>query len=344
MQLESYRPHSCLETPSTLVMTPRFAVIDAHNHLGEDFGGGWVNRPVEELVEQLDQAGVKRYIDLDGGWGEDILQAHLEKFKSPYPERFMVFGGVNWEMWSSQGDQFPRWAAERIQVQKSMGAEGVKIWKNLGLRVRDHQGKLVSVDDPRLERIWATAGELELPVMIHVADPVAFFRPMDETNERWEELTDHPDWQFPSPPCAPFSEIVEGLAKLVRRQRETIFIGAHVGCYAENLGWVARLLDECPNFYVDISARVGELGRQPYTARQFFLDYADRILFGSDMGPDVDEYRIMYRFLETADEYFNYNCGDKPLQGRWQVYGVHLPGEVLQKVYYLNAEKLFPYV
>ncbi len=342
MLLENYQPKSCLEAPTTMVTKPRFPVIDAHNHLGEDFGGGWTNRPVEELIEQLDQAEVRLYIDLDGGWGEDILKAHLEKFKSAFPERFEVFGGVKWEMWSTLGDEFPEWAANRLEAQKAIGAAGLKIWKNLGLRVCDQKGKLVSVDDTRLDRIWQAAGELKLPVMIHVADPVAFFKPMNEANERWEELTANPDWQFPSPPFPPFSDIVESLARLVRKHPETIFIGAHVGCYAENLRWVARLLNDCPNFYVDISARVGELGRQPYAARQFFLDYADRILFGSDMGPDPEEYRIMYRFLETEDEYFNYNSGDKPLQGRWQVYGLHLPDEVLQKVYYINAEKLFP--
>jgi predicted TIM-barrel fold metal-dependent hydrolase len=113
-----------------------------------------------------------------------------------------------------------------------------------------------------------------------------------------------------------------------------------VGCYAENLQWVGNLLDECPNFYVDFSARIGELGRQPFTARKFFIKYADRILFGSDCGPDLETYKLTYRFLETEDEFFNYNSGEIPLQGRWYIYGIHLPEEVLEKIYYLNAEKL----
>jgi predicted TIM-barrel fold metal-dependent hydrolase len=341
MLLESYRPRSCLVSKSTPVIKPRFPVVDAHNHLGEEFGGGWTQRPVEELIEVLDQAGVSLYVDLDGGWGEDVLIAHLEKFKKTQPERFKVFGGVNWDMWKSLGEGFPDMAAERLTVQKKYGAEGLKIWKNLGLRVCDQHGALVQVDDQRLEPIWLAAGELDLPVMIHVADPVAFFNPLDAKNERWEELNAHPDWQFPSPPFPSFSAIIEGLANLVRRNPRTIFIGAHVGCYAENLSWVGNLLKECPNFYVDISARIGELGRQPYTTRKFFLEYADRILFGSDCGPDMGTYRITYRFLETEDEYFNYNSGEIPLQGRWYIYGIHLPDEVLEKIYHLNVEKIF---
>jgi predicted TIM-barrel fold metal-dependent hydrolase len=340
MELNNYRPCSSLVTRTTLVERPRFPAIDAHNHLGEAFGGGWDQRPLAELLDLLDAAGIRMYVDLDGGWGEDLLNAHLEHFKVPAPERFQIFGGVDWSQWKEKGDKFPEWAAGRLRVQKGRGAQGLKIWKGFGLYVRDHNDQLAQVDDPRLEPIWKTAGELGLPVMIHVADPVAFFDPLDETNERWEELHAHPDWHFPSPPFPPFLSIVGGLAELAARYPRTTFIGAHVGCYAENLGWVGALLDRCPNFNVDISARLGELGRQPYTARRFFLQYANRILFGSDMGPDPAAYRVIYRFLETDDEYFNYNAAPLPIQGRWNVCGLYLPDEVLEKVYFGNAEHL----
>jgi predicted TIM-barrel fold metal-dependent hydrolase len=337
MELENYRPQAKLVTKTTLVEKPRFPAFDAHNHLGEDFGGGWDQKPLSQLLDLLDQAGILRYVDLDGGWGEHLLNAHLEAFKAPAPERFLVFGGVDWSQWQEKGDAFPEWAAVRLRVQKERGAQGLKIWKGLGLHVRDHQDRLVDVDDPRLDPIWETAGELGLPVVIHVADPVAFFDPIDETNERWEELGSHPDWAFTSPP---FLHILNGLANLVGHHPQTTFIGAHVGCYAENLGWVGALLERCPNFFVDISARIGELGRQPYSARRFFLQYTDRILFGSDMGPYPEAYRVIYRFLETDDEYFNYNAAPIPMQGRWHVHGLHLPDEVLEKVYFRNAERI----
>jgi predicted TIM-barrel fold metal-dependent hydrolase len=295
---------------------------------------------LSELLDLLDEAGVTHYVDLDGGWGEDILNAHLDHFKAKAPQRFQVFGGVDWSQWESKGDRFPKWAASRLKIQKERGAQGLKIWKGFGLHVHDHKGNLVKVGDPRLAPLWETAGELGLPVMIHVADPVAFFDPINEANERWEELGAHPDWAFTSPPFPSFMRIMESFAILVARHPRTTFIGAHVGCYAENLDWVGALLDRCPNFYVDISARIGELGRQPYSARRFFIQYADRILFGSDMGPDLDTYQIIYRFLETDDEYFNYNPGDIPLQGRWHVHGLYLPDDVLKKVYSENARRI----
>jgi predicted TIM-barrel fold metal-dependent hydrolase len=340
MELSNFNPQSKLVTKTTIVDKPRFPAIDAHNHLGEAFGGGWDQRPLEGLLEMLDEAGITRYVDLDGGWGEDLLNAHLDHFKKAAPERFKIFGGVDWSQWVEKGDAFPEWAANRLRVQKERGAEGLKIWKGLGLHIKDQNGKLVDVDDPRLVPIWETAGELGLPVMIHVADPVAFFDPIDETNERWEELGNNPDWAFTSPPFPSFMHIMNGLASLVTRHPQTTFIGAHVGCYAENLGWVGALLDRCPNFFVDISARIGELGRQPYAAHRFFLQYADRILFGSDMGPYPTAYRIIYRFLETDDEYFNYNVSPIPMQGRWYVYGLHLPDDILEKVYFRNAERI----
>ena len=341
MELAAFRPQSKLVTKTTRVEKPRFPAFDAHNHLGQDFGGGWDQKPLSQLLDLLDQAGILRYVDLDGGWGEHLLNAHLDHFKQPAPGRFLVFGGVDWSQWLEKGNLFPEWAAGRLRAQKERGAEGLKIWKGLGLKVSDHHDQLVDVDDPRLDPIWETAGELGLPVVIHVADPLAFFDPIDETNERWEELGDHPDWAFTSPPFPPFLHILGGLASLVERHPYTTFIGAHVGCYAEDLAWVGTLLERCPNFFVDISARIGELGRQPYTARRFFLKYAGRILFGSDMGPDLEAYRIIYRFLETDDEYFNYNAAPIPMQGRWYVHGLYLPDDVLEQIYHLNAEKLF---
>ena len=340
MLLQDYKPRSKLAVKSTVVEKPRFPVIDAHNHLGVEFGGGWIDRSLDELLGRLDQAGVTHYVDLDGGWGEGILQAHLQKL-APAAERFLVFAGADWERWGELGDAFPEWASERLRRQAAWGARGLKIWKPFGLQVKDPAGRRVAVDDERLNPIWRAAGELNLPVMMHVGDPAAFFDPLDENNERWEELSANPDWQFPSPPFPPFMQIMHEFANLVRRHPATIFIGAHVGCCAEDLTWVGGMLDMCPNYYIDISARIGELGRQPYTSRRFFQKYSDRILFGTDAGPRLDHYRMVYRFLETDDEYFNYTPGrDIPAQGRWQIYGLHLPKNVLYKVYQGNARKV----
>ena len=340
LALRDFRPRSALVTPETPITEPGHPVIDAHNHLGEEFGDGWDRRPVSALLDVLDSVQVRVLVDLDGGWGEDLLARHLDYFKNAAPERFRVFGGVDWSAWPAQGNRFGEWAAARLRAQAARGAEGLKIWKALGLHVHDQHGALVAVDDPRLDPVWATAGELKLPVVIHIADPVAFFDPLDETNERWEELHRFPEWHFPSPPFPPFVTLVNGLANVVARHPQTTFVGAHVGCYAENLGWVSALLDRCPNFYVDLGARLGEIGRQPHTARRFFLAHPGRILFGTDFAPSAAIYQRYYRFLETDDDHFNYGNSDPPGQGRWRICGVHLPHDVLAQVYYRNAERV----
>lgn len=336
-------PSTKLVHRETRVQRPAFPVIDAHNHLGHlgpAFGGGWDRKPVAELIDQLDRANVTTYVDLDGGWSEDVLNAHLKKFKAAAPERFVLFGGPGWKHWAEDGNAFGERAAKRFERQVARGAQGLKIWKDFGLHVRDETGVLVAVDDPRLDPLWQTTSDLGLPVVIHVADPVAFFDPLDQTNERWGELHAHPDWHFPSPQFPCFNTIIEAFARLVAKFSKLKFIGAHVGCYAENLAWVSALLEKCPNFYVDISARISELGRQPYSARRFMEKFQDRVLFGIDCGPQLEAYHTYFRFLETDDEYFDYSWDGIPTQGNWKIYGLNLPKPVLKKIYSENAAKV----
>jgi hypothetical protein len=317
-------------------VTPRWPVVDAHNHLGAEFGGGWDQRPVEELLDVLDEAGVARIVNLDGGWGEHVLDVHLAKFKEAAPERFHCFGGVDWSAWGELGDHFPEWAAKRLVAQVGRGAEGLKVWKPFGLHVVDHTGVRVAVDDPRLEPLWQTAADLHVPVTIHVADPVAFFQPLDRDNARYEELLEHPDWHVGWPGAPSFDTLIDEFARLVTRHRSTVFIGAHVGCYSENLAWVAALLARCPNLYVDIGARIDELSRQRDEARRLFVAHRDRILFGTDYPAEVDMYRVHYRFLQTADADFSAANGDRRLA---HLSGLCLPEDVLQRVYLHNATR-----
>ncbi len=341
MLLANFKPQSKLVTKVTEISKPAYPVIDAHNHLSDAFGGGWHRKSASELLDHLAQSHVTHYVDLDGGWGEDILDARLKRFKEAAPDKFILFGGPNWQLWPEASNGFGEAAAKRFRAQVKRGASGLKIWKDFGLHVKDHHGKLVAVDDPRIDPLWNAAAELQVPVLVHVADPVAFFDPLDNTNERWDELGAHPDWHFPSPQFPPFMAIMEAFARLVKRWPNVTFIGAHVACYAENLAWVSSLMDECPNLLIDFSARISELGRQPSTSRRFFERFQDRILFGIDVGPDVATYRTYYRFLETDDEYFSYDYEVVPGQGRWQIYGLNLPQTVLQKIYFKNAAKLF---
>jgi predicted TIM-barrel fold metal-dependent hydrolase len=336
-----------VRVPAHEVRRPKFPVVDAHNHLGPTFGGAWSARPPTELIATLDASGVELVVDLDGGQGAE-LSAEIDRWQAVYPDRVAVFAGLDYDSWS-RDDTFGESEAARLHDSAVRGARGLKVWKLLGLRARDTAGRLVAVDDPRLDPLWTAAADLELPVLIHIADPIAFFEPLDSRNERWEELHGHPDWHFWPTLAAddpeargfpPFDELLAAFGRLVARHPRTTFVGAHVGCAAEDLGLVGRLLDANPNLNVDIAARLGELGRQPYSARAFIIRYADRILFGTDVAPDPDLYAIHYRFLETFDESFDYGTEPVPGQGRWQIHGIGLPDEVLRKIYRDNARRI----
>lgn len=269
------------------------------------------------------------------------MEECVRVLREPFPDRFILFTTLNWQR-LEEGEGFGEKMARDLRDAVARGAQGVKIHKTLGLRLRDPQGRLLMPGDPRLDPVFQTAGELGAPVLFHIADPVAFFRPLDNTNERLEELSQHPSWHFYGPEYPSFEELMETQVRFVQRYPDANFISAHVCSYSENLGAVSEMLDACPNLYADTSARFAELGRQPFTARRWFIRYADRILFGSDFTPDVAGYRLFFRLLETEDEYFPYSTGERPGQGRWRIYGLSLPDDVLAKVYGGNAARIIP--
>lgn len=336
LTLRAYRPKPMLRVVEHQVERPRFPVIDVHNH--SEWQGTWQVTDVSSLVAEMDKAGVVARVDLDGGNG-DRLRRHLETFRTRWPDRFAVFSSLEWEKHLAH-DNFGDRLARELKRSVGAGAEGLKVWKELGLTLKDNQGRLIAVDDERLDPLFEVAADCHIPVLWHVADPLAFFTPLDACNERYEELLEHPDWHFYGPEFPAFEELQAQFQTRIARHPRTTFIGAHVGSLAEDLSWMGRILDANPNLQVDIAARVAELGRQPYTARDFLVQYADRVMFGLDSWPaDADEYRVYYRFLETRDEYFPYWCD--PAQtgetGRWWIYGVGLPDDVLKKIYYQNA-------
>jgi predicted TIM-barrel fold metal-dependent hydrolase len=330
LRLLDWRPKSQMVVKRTEVLKPRFPVIDIHNHLGR-------LENTEEYLRQMDEAGVWKCVSLDGRSANDYFREHLEVSQRVSQERFLVFFRPDFSKIDEPG--FGEKEAAKLEEAVKLGVRGLKIAKNLGLTIRDKTGKLVPVDDPRIDPIWAKCGKLGIPVMIHVSDPKAFFTPVDRYNERYDELGAHPNWSFCGDEFPPKEEILNQRNRVFEKHPDTIFIGAHMGNLPEELGRVAMWLETYPNFYVDIDARISELGRQPYTARRFFIKYQDRVLFGTDTPPNAEAYRVYYRFLETDDEYID-PSGGHHLQGRWMIYGVYLPDEVLEKIYNKNALKI----
>jgi predicted TIM-barrel fold metal-dependent hydrolase len=335
LKLRDWEPRSMLVTKVTEVPKAAFPAIDVHNHLD----GGQTALPAETVrkyVAEMDAAGVRAVVNLDGGWGERLKET-LKALDEAYPGRFLTyalldFSGVDEVGW---GDR----EAARLRESFLAGAKGLKFHKTLGLGVRYKDGRFLAVDDTKLDRVWEVCAEFRRPVEIHTGDPGAFFTPLDRFNERWHELNDHPDWLFYGKDYPSRSQLHAQRIRVIARHPKTTFICAHMANDGEDLAELARWLDAYPNMYVDIDARISELGRQPYTSRRFFLKYQDRIMFGTDTLPNRKSYQMYYRFLETDDEYFD-PAGGHHRQGLWMIYGVFLPRDVLEKVYFKNAEKL----
>lgn len=327
LRLSDFAPVSALKVPVHEIERPRFPVIDYHNHLDS-------LRP-DDVLRILDACGIEKIVNITMQVGQEALDT-LDRFHRAAPERFASIGWMDWT--GIERADFTQISLERLERLVEHGARGIKFWKDCGLSVRDASGGLLRIDDERLAPIFDKAAELGIPVMFHTADPDAFFTSIDRFNERYEELAAHPDWSFYGSSVSK-AELLAQRNRVIARHPGTTFVGAHIGESSEDLAAVAALLEQFPNFYVDLSARAAELGRQPYTARKFFLKYADRILFGADLLPDVEMYRLYYRFLETDDEYFDYPS-HASRQGRWKIYGIHLPDDVLRKVYRENALKL----
>jgi predicted TIM-barrel fold metal-dependent hydrolase len=339
--LRDWAPRSQVRTTVTPVPRPAVPCVDVHNHLGRWLSddGGWIVPDVQALLAVLDAHDVATVVNLDGRWGAELTD-NLERYDRAHPGRFVTFCQFDW---SALGE---RDAAARLTRQLrdavDRGARGVKVWKDLGLTRRDGAGRLVLPDDPTVVELLGAAGEAGLPVLIHTADPVAFFEPLDRHNERIDELGERPDWWFGGPGLPSFARLIDALESLVSQTPGTSYIGAHVGCNSEDLAWVDRMLSTYPNFHVDTGGRIGELGRVPRSFRRLVLAHPDRVLFGTDSyPPDAAAYELAFRFFETGDEAFSYAPGcEVPPQGRWDVSAAELPADVLPAFYAGNARRI----
>jgi len=358
LALEDYEPTSMLHVKETRVEKARFPVIDVHTHISVAAKSEkgveltpertYLGKP-SELLPIMDRRNLQAMVNLTGGYDNGLTDT-VNKYDKAYPGRFYTFTEPSYSKFLEPN--YPRIQADAIAQAHRDGARGLKILKTLGLYLRENitSGKLVKIDDSRFDPMWDACGQLNMPVAIHISDPIAFFMPTDRFNERYEELNNHPDWSFYDHDFPSNAELLEARNRVLARHPKTQFIVLHVGNFAEDLGNVSENLDRFSNMTVELAARIGELGRQPRTARRFFEKYQDRILFGTDATPHGDEfpqqvfndklYEIYFRFLETDDEYFDYAPAKVPPQGRWKIYGIDLPESILRKVYNQNAMRV----
>ena len=349
--LSDFDPQPTLVVERKKITKAKYPVIDINVHINSAFQTEEDRKVLspENLLKAMDSVGVRIIVNTDGTVnGYNNLDEALNLYSRKYPDRFITF----YPSWFPPIIVDDNFLADLPRILEEAVKKGVKgngeTWKHLGLRTRDVTGKVIPVDDPRIDPLWAKAGELGIPVLWHMGDPAPMFLPVDRFNERYIELGRFPEWSFYGPRFPSRETIHKGRENVLRKHQNTIFIGCHMGWNSDNLAYAAYLLDTYPNYYLDMSTTLSELGRQPYTARKFFIKYQDRILFGTDGGAMFGQkgwtvekfYQAHFEFLETENEYIDYPMQGAINQGSWKIYGINLPDSVLQKIYYKNAEKI----
>lgn len=339
MSFEEYEPVSTLVVPENPVTKAKFPFVDIHSHQ-------WnvTKEKVASLVSEMDEINMGTMVNLSGrGWsrdpnydGTEYLAGMVKRFNGEAPGRFIVFTNVDFINFGGEG--WVEKAVANIETDVKNGANGLKIYKSLGLSTSDVNGERVPIDHADLDPVWAKCGELGIPVLIHSADPASFWDPMDSTNERWLELKLRPNRKRGADNPVPFEQIMAEQHNVFKKHPGTTFINAHMGWMANDLDKASAHLDLYPNVNFGIGAVIAEFGRQPRRARQFFEEYQDRILFGKD-AYNKEEFYTYFRVLESEDEYFPYY---KKYHAFWRMYGLGLSDEVLKKVYYKNALRIVP--
>ncbi len=330
MDIEEYSPRSTLIVPETKLKRSKYPFVDVHNHQFD-----MPIKDLSKLVEEMDSLNMGFMVNLSGFRGL-YLEQSLKNIKESAPTRFGLFLNIDFE--KLDDSSFAKEQVELINKAVAQGVIGLKVYKSLGLTDKDKKGNRIAINDPRLDPIWKACGDLNIPVLIHSGEPSSFWEPKDKYNERWLELRQKPG-RYRDPEKNPsFEEVLAEQHAVFKKHPNTTFINAHLGWMGNDLDRLGKHLDQYPNVMTEIGAVLAELGRQPKRARQFFIDYQDRILFGKD-SYNVSEYYTYFRVLETEDEYFEYY---RKRHAHWKIYGLSLPDSVLQKVYYKNALHLFP--
>jgi predicted TIM-barrel fold metal-dependent hydrolase len=328
-----YTPRTTLVVPHHPVPRAKFPAIDIHSHQPTPMSA----QQLADVMKGMDANNLQLLVNLSGNSGDRLKQGLAAIAASPYKDRMVLFANVI--DWDNAGT--PGWAAKaaaQLEADIHAGAKGLKVFKDLGLRIRKKDGSRLKLDDPELAPIWEVPGRLGVPVLIHTAEPQEFFEKLDYSNERWLEMALYRDRRYPEGEFPRFEELLAERDRMFKAHPNTKFVAAHFGYRANDLGKAAKMLDTMPNVYLEVAAILAELGRQPRAANQFFVKYQDRVLFGKDSF-QPDEYPYYWRVFETTDEYFDYY---RDYHAFWKLYGMGLPDEVLKKLYYKNALKLVP--
>ena len=327
-----YRPRSTLVAPTHRVPRAKYPVIDFHGHPRDLLGSA---DALAGLGRSLDSLNIRLMVAANNMSGENLKRTVAAVSASPaMRDRVRVLAGIDFR---NVGPGWAEKAVAQLEADVAAGAVGVgEISKSFGLTITRADGTRLRLDDPALDPVWNACARLRLPVFIHTADPQEFWQPIDYTNERWLELALFPGRRYPPERFPAFEQLMTERDNLLRRNPRTTFVIAHMGWHANDLGRLGKLMAELPNVHTEVGAVLYDIARQPRAARDFFVRFQDRILFGKDSF-QPEEYPYYWRVFETRDDYFDYYRG---YHAFWKLYGIDLPDAVLKKVYYANALRI----
>lgn len=332
ISIEEYEPKSTLVVTEHHPTRAKYPFIDVHNHQRDV-----TPKRLAELIKDMDGLNMRILINspVNGSWGEKTKQL-IDGFKGYNKDRFATMTNIDYKGVDEPG--YSQRIAAQLEQDIKNGAIGLKVWKNFGTTEKDAKGQRLHVDDPRFDLVWEVCAKYKIPVLIHTADPWGLFQPMDKYNERWLELKLRSGRNHASESDPSWETVIGEQHNMFRKHKNTIYINAHMGWLANDLGKLGNLMDELPNLYAEIGAITSDLGRQPRFAHKWLVKYQDRVMFGKDLY-SVPEYYTYFRLLETDDDFFD---PIRKYHGIWKLYGLDLPDEVLKKVYYKNALRIFP--
>ncbi len=323
--LKDYAPKSSVVSDITFIPKAKYPVIDVHTH------GARTVEEVAEWVKTMDETGIETSVVLTGATGADFDRL-VEIYLTPYPGRFMLFCGID-KTDIHKPDYPDRVVSELTRCYKK-GARGVGEWSDKGLGyTRDSTlapDQRLHPDNERLDGLWEKCAELNMPVSFHIADHPSNWSPLDVYQER---TPDYQHFNQYDKDGLSYEELLNVRDRTLAKHPNTIFIACHLANEGNDLARLGKLLDAYPNLYLDISARDYEIGRTPRGALKFFTRYADRVLFGTDMGREKSMYQAWWRLLESEDEF---------MVGRiwWRYYGLGLPETILEAMYRGNAKRI----
>lgn len=330
LKLKDYRPVSIYKVPQTKIERAKFPVIDFHSH---DYPKS--DAEVDAWVKRMDELNVSKTLILSYSTGPRF-DSIVTKY-ARYKDRFEVWCGFDYT-----GHEKPGWekhAVTELERCYRKGARGVGELgdKGLGeLYSKPTPGTGLHIDDPAMKPLLEKCAELKMPVSIHVAEDQWMYEKPDSTNDG---LMNSAKWNVDQTKkgLLGHDELIKTLENAVKNNPKTTFIACHLANTNADMSMLGRLFDLYPNLYADIAARFAEFSPIPRYSKAFFEKYADRLVYGTDMGPVSDMYQTTFRILESADDHF-YN--HRMFSYHWPLYGLNLNDETLRKIYGENGRKI----